>query len=218
MSVIRCETNYPYPVFRTPGKLLSFTGKLRRGDFLAVRRHQVAPLIETAVRKIMEAIPYSFSIANVSMVGLGQILWQRIKDRQRDCELLVLDPYRVFVRYLAYKEKEIESYSALKEKQRETPHLHRERIPELLPGIDRIMTVSLMDGTANFINPELDAAIRGVLGSGSSFKRVSLHLEEDSDFDWGHLYTFRCRMDEHAAVQEFEIQESERGPIMESWR
>jgi hypothetical protein len=198
-----------------PKELLNFTGKLKRGDFLEVRRHQVAPIIETAVRRIIEAMPQDFSIANASTVSLGQILLQvEEKDGLRS-ELL--DPYQVFIRYLAYNKKGIESYLLLREEQDRHPYKHRERISQPMPGIDRIIAVSLVDGTASFIDRELDQAIRGTLKHGySSFKIEGLCLEPDSDFDWGHLYTFECELDEQAAIKRFSIPET--NLIIETWR
>ncbi len=219
MSVIRCMVNYPYPVFRTPGELLGFTGELRRWDFIAVQRHQVAPIVETAVRKAMREEPQNFSIANASTVGLGQILWQRVNDRARELSVEALDPHRVFVRYLAYNRKEVESFLSCQKEQWDAPHKHREAIPRLLPGIDRVMTVSLVDATANFVDPELDAAIRGALGSGHPSSRIGdIYLEEDYGFDWGHLYAFECVLDEQASVKEFHAQGAERDLIVETWR
>ena len=212
MRTVSLDRDIPYRIFREAKDL----PQVRRGTLVRARRFQIAPLIQKAIEK-SDSLREDLAIPGTPTVGLGQILHQVFEGRSERKELL--DPYRVFIRYLAYNAGEVERYLGAKRPRApygtELWYAQQEISAKLLPrpAIDRLLEISLYDqsvnGAESGFEREVFAALdlRGRHGHFDvrKFLLGSYSLQADSDMDWGHLYVFEIDWDERGGIKHFEI-------------
>jgi len=205
MRIVSLDRECPYRIFNEAKDL----PPVRRGTLVRVREFQIAPLIQKAIEK-SGSLMGELVIPGTPTVGLGQILHQVFEGRSERKELL--DPYRVFVRYLAYNAREVERYSGARKQARVTdPYsmVDAKLIPQ--PAIDRLLEISLYDQSMNRAESDFERGVFEALdqrGGYGPYKSKEFQLEADSDMDWGHLYVFEIAWNERGGIQHFEIPRS----------
>lgn len=213
MRIVTLNKKYPDRIFNEENTLPRFRSRTR----VRVEGFQIAPLIQKAIEN-RGPFHRSLVIPGTQTIGLGQILYQRIERNIGGTtnELSVLNPYRVFIRYLGYKAEEIRRYSELRPTAPYGSSLFEEQykaraqaLPRLI--IDRLLEISLPDQSAKRAESGFDTDILSALdqhGGYGPYEGEKFQLKADSDMDWGHLYVFEIAWDERGGIMNFEIPRS----------
>jgi|GEM_PF-4597582 len=221
MKIAALEGTYPSRIFRSPKDL----PRVRKWTYFQVRRFQIAPLIEMAIKRNRRQIAGELSLceclgSRAPVTGYGQIIFDRISRPPE--ELSVIDPYRVMVRYFAYMTEQIANYQRAKSEGKgwQYDKAVRDKIEGLKPEptLERLLSFNLYTGEIFFIDhrDNLFHSILTDLDQRGEYETQgsTWHLKADSDMDWGRVYVFEVAWDERGGIVDLEVPRNEHYPFI----